>query len=349
MQRNRVNYRQAGVSLKAGAQLVQRLKPLAKSTARPGASAIIGGFAGGLDLAHLPFEDPLLLATADGVGTKLKLAFAANAHDTIGVDLVAMCVNDLVAQGATPLAFLDYFALGRLRVPLAMRVLRGIARACRASGCALIGGETAEMPDFYADGEYELAGFALGAVERKQLLPRPTIRPGDVLLGLASDGLHANGFALVRRILEQGRFALSAKAPFEPRRRLGRALLAPTRLYVTPLLRSIAKGAPIKALAHITGGGWQENLPRVLPADCGAQIEPWPLPPVFGWLAEQSGLGDRDLLNVFNCGVGMAVVVAARHRDAVMRALEAEGERVMEIGAVVPRRKTRVAWRTRFF
>ena len=349
MQRNRVTYRQAGVHLKAGAQLVQRLKPLAKLTARPGASAVIGGFAGGLDLAQLPFEDPLLLAATDGVGTKLKLAFAANAHDTIGADLVAMCVNDLVAQGATPLAFLDYLALGRLRVPLALRVLRGIVQACRAADCALIGGETAEMPDFYADGEYELAGFALGAVERKQILPRAGIRPGDAILGLASDGAHANGYALVRRILTQGRFALTAKAPFDARQRLGRALLKPTRLYVRPVLRSIAKGAPIKALAHITGGGWTENLPRALPAACGAKLYPWPLPPLFQWLAAQSGLGEREFLSVFNGGVGMAVVVAARHRDAVMRALKAEGERVMEIGAVTERRRTRVFWRTRFF
>lgn len=348
MRRNHLSYREAGVNLKAGAQLVRRLAPLAKSTARPGASAILGGFAAGLDLAQLPFKDPILLAAADGVGTKLKLAFAAHAHDTIGVDLVAMCVNDLIAQGAAPLAFLDYFALGRLRVNLAMRVLRGIVRACRACDCALIGGETAEMPDFYADGEYELAGFALGAVERRQRLPRPGIAPGDAILGLASNGAHANGYALIRRVLAQGRFALTAKAPFDVRQTLAQALLAPTRLYPKPILRARAKGAPIKALAHITGGGWPENLPRILPSDCSAELQAWPLPPLFGWLAAQSGSPARAMLSVFNCGIGMAVIVGARHKNRLRQALQAEGELVWEIGAVVKRRRTRLVWRGPF-
>ena len=349
MRKNHLTYRQAGVNLKAAAQLVQRLAPLARSTARPGAGAHLGGFAAGLDVAQLGFKDPLLLATTDGVGSKLKLAFAANAHDTIGIDLVAMCVNDLVAQGATPLAFLDYFALGRLRVPLALRVLRGIVRACRACGCALIGGETAEMPDFYADGEYELAGFALGAVERKQRLPRPTIRPGDAILGLAADGAHANGYALIRRVLERKRLALTAKAPFDARRTLGRALLAPTRLYPNPILRAQSAGAPIKALAHITGGGWQENLPRVLPSDCGAELCAWPVPPLFRWLAAETDLSARDMRNVFNCGIGMAVIVADRHKNALRRQLEKNGEQVWEIGSVTERRRQRLSWRGQFF
>jgi phosphoribosylformylglycinamidine cyclo-ligase len=328
------SYAEAGVSIAAGNALVRAIAPLARATARPGAAADLGGFGGFFDLAAAGYRDPLLVAATDGVGTKLKLAQALGAHDSIGQDLVAMCVNDLVVTGAEPLFFLDYFACGRLDPEVAGRVVAGIARACAAAGCALIGGETAEMPGMYQDGVYDLAGFAVGAVERGQALGAGRVRPGDRLLGLASSGAHANGFSLIRRLAEG--HALDAPAPFDPERTLGAALLEPTRLYVRPLL-PLARAGAIRALAHVTGGGLLENVPRVLPEGLRARIDAgaWPLPPLFAWLAREGSLPPLELARTFNCGIGMVAIVAPDEMDRLADALAQAGETVFPIGEIV--------------
>lgn len=336
---NALRYADAGVDIDAGNELVERIKPLVKATRRPGADAEIGGFGGLFDLKAAGYTDPLLVAANDGVGTKLKVAIDSGIHDTVGIDLVAMCVNDLVVQGAEPLFFLDYFATGRLDPAEAATVVAGIAEGCRIAGAALIGGETAEMPGLYKAGDYDLAGFAVGAVERSELLPRTDIEAGDVLLGLASSGVHSNGFSLVRRIVELSGAALAEPAPFDRSRSLGRALLEPTRIYVKPLLAAIRTTGAIKAMAHITGGGFIDNIPRVLPASLAAAVDldHVVVPPVFGWLARTGGVETREMLRTFNCGVGMVLVVPGDKADEVIAVLSGEGETVMRLGSLVPR------------
>jgi phosphoribosylformylglycinamidine cyclo-ligase len=331
-----LNYRDAGVDIDAGNRLVELIKPLARATARPGADASLGGFGGVFDLKRAGFRDPLLVSATDGVGTKLKLAIESGRHDTIGVDLVAMCVNDLVVQGAEPLFFLDYFACGKLEPERAREVVAGIAQGCREAGCALIGGETAEMPGLYAAKYYDLAGFAVGAVERDMLLPRSDIVPGDVVFGLPSSGLHSNGFSLVRQVIARAGLRLESKAPFDPDRTLGEALLAPTRIYVKPVLAALAATHGIKALAHITGGGLVENIPRVLPHGTAAQIDPHRLPhlPVYRWLAQAGGISSDEMLRTFNCGVGFVVVAAATEADGIADALAKSGEDVLRLGTI---------------
>ena len=333
-----LTYAEAGVDIDAGNALVERLKALVRSTRRPGAGAEIGGFGGLFDLKAAGFVDPVLVAANDGVGTKLKLAIDTGVHDTVGIDLVAMSVNDVVVQGAEPLFFLDYFACGKLSGDTAYEVVKGIAAGCMEAGCALVGGETAEMPGMYADGDYDLAGFAVGAAERGRLLPRRDVRPGDVLLGLGSSGVHSNGFSLVRRIVARSGLSLEARAPFAPDATLGRALLTPTRLYVKPLIAALKAELGIKALAHITGGGLPDNLPRVLPDGLGAAIDLSAIacPPVFGWLAEAGGVAEAEMLRTFNCGVGMVVVAAAEEADAVADFLVREGLAVARIGEIAP-------------
>jgi len=297
----------------------------------------LGGFGALFDPKAAGFRDPILVATTDGVGTKLKLAIDTARHATVGIDLVAMCVNDLVVQGAEPLFFLDYFATGSLSVDQAATVIGGIAEGCRQAGCALVGGETAEMPGLYAAGDYDLAGFAVGAAERGALLPRPEIGAGDVVLGLASSGVHSNGYALVRRIVAAARLGWAAPAPFAPGQSLGEALLAPTRIYVKPLLAAHRAGL-VKAAAHITGGGIVGNLPRVLPPGTIAALDAraWTPPPVFGWLARAGEVPAAEMLRVFNCGIGMAVVVGAEQAEAAAALLAREGERVAAIGRIAP-------------
>ncbi len=330
-----LTYRDAGVDIDAGEALVEAIKPLAKSTARPGANAGLGGFGALFDLRAAGFADPILVATTDGVGTKLKVAIESGRHDTVGVDLVAMCVNDLVVQGADPLLFLDYYATGRLDVAAGKAIIAGIAEGCRQAGCALVGGETAEMPGMYAEGDYDLAGFAVGAAERGRLLPAADVAPGDVLLGLASSGVHSNGYSLVRRIVARGELDWSAPAPFDPARSLGEALLAPTRIYVRSCMAAVKAGT-VKAMAHITGGGLIENVPRVLPEGVVADIDAatWPQPPVFAWLAREGGVAPHEMARTFNCGIGMVVVAAAEHAAEATRLLEAHGETVYTIGRI---------------
>ena len=332
------DYRSAGVDIDAGEALVEAIKPLAKATARPGCDAGLGGFAALFDLKAAGYRDPILLATTDGVGTKLKIAIAADRHATIGQDLVAMCVNDLVVQGAEPLFFLDYFATGRLEVEKARVIVAGIAAACKEVGCALIGGETAEMPGLYAAGDYDLAGFAVGAVERGQALDGRDIAEGDIVLGLASSGLHSNGFSLVRRIVEKAGLDYAQPAPFAPETSLAEALLAPTRLYVRAC-RAAVKAGGVKAFAHITGGGLIENIPRVLPDALAAELDAglWPLPPVFRWLAATAPVAAAEMARTFNCGIGMIAVAAPDAADKVSAALAGAGERVLRIGRIVRR------------
>ncbi len=326
------SYKAAGVDIDAGDALVRRIAPAAARTARPGADARLGGFGGLFDLRAAGFRDPVLVAATDGVGTKLEIAQALDRHGGIGIDLVAMCVNDLAAQRAEPLFFLDYFATGALDGDVAAAVMEGIAEGCVAAGCALIGGETAEMPGFYPPGRYDLAGFAVGAIEREHMV-LPEARPGDILLGLASDGLHANGFSLVRRIVARDGLDLAGPSPFseEP---LGAALLRPTRIYVRSVLAALAAGG-VRALAHITGGGLVENPPRGLPASLGMRIDcaAWPLPPVFEWLAGH--VAPAELARTFNCGVGMTVAVAPERAEALAAVFEAAGETVFRLGEVV--------------
>lgn len=310
---------------------------MAKSTIRPGADAALGGFGGLFDLKAAGFKDPVLVAATDGVGTKLMVAIAANHHGTIGIDLVAMCVNDLVVQGAEPLFFLDYFATGKIEPPIAESIVDGIAEGCRQAGCALIGGETAEMPGLYDGSHYDLAGFSVGAAERGALLGGRDAQAGDVILGLASNGLHSNGYSLARKVVEDSRLDYSDAAPFAPDRTVGEALLDPTRIYVRSCLAAIgAANGGVHGLAHITGGGLTENLPRVLPDDVAAHIDltSWSVPPVFTWLADAGGIEDRELMRTFNCGIGMAIIVAADATIDVTRALEEHGETVIPIGNV---------------
>ncbi|WP_118136722.1 phosphoribosylformylglycinamidine cyclo-ligase [Oceanicella sp. SM1341] len=332
-QKNALTYRDAGVDIDAGNALVDRIKPAAASTARPGVMDGLGGFGALFDPRAAGFTDPVLVAATDGVGTKLRLAIDTGLLDTVGIDLVAMCVNDLVCQGAEPLFFLDYFATGKLSVDEAARVVEGIAAGCREAGCALVGGETAEMPGMYAPGDFDLAGFAVGAMERGTALPRE-VAEGDVLLGLASSGVHSNGYSLVRRVAEATGLGWNAPCPFGEGT-LGAALLAPTKLYVKPALAAVRAGG-VHGLAHITGGGLTENLPRVLPEGLGAAIDlgAWDLPPVFGWLADSAGLDDAEMLKTFNCGIGLIVVAAPEAAVTLAGLLEAAGETVFRIGSV---------------
>ena len=343
--RNGLTYADAGVDIDAGNAMVEAIKPLVRATRRPGADAEIGGFGGLFDLKAAGFSDPILVAANDGVGTKVKIAIETGIHDTIGIDLVAMCVNDIVVQGAEPLLFLDYFATGKLAPDVGVAIVRGIAEGCRRAGCALIGGETAEMPGLYARGDYDLAGFAVGAAERGTLLPRGDVAPGDVLLGLPSSGVHSNGFSLVRRIVEASGLTWEAPAPFARGRTLGEALLEPTRIYVKPLLQALRATGGIKALAHITGGGFPDNIPRVLPQGTGVRLDlgAIPVPPVFGWLARTGGVAQPEMLRTFNCGIGMVVVVGRADVDTVRRALEAAGEPAVVIGEVTAQAEPRVA------
>jgi phosphoribosylformylglycinamidine cyclo-ligase len=330
-------YADAGVDIDAGNALIDLIAPLARATRRRGADAELGGFGALFDLKAAGFRDPVLVATTDGVGTKLKLAIDTGALETVGIDLVAMCVNDLVVQGAEPLFFLDYFATGRLDPAAGARIVKGIADGCRLAGAALIGGETAEMPGFYAGKDFDLAGFAVGAVERDAVLPKPAL-PGDVVLALPSSGVHSNGFSLVRKIVADHGLTLASPAPFEPQRTLGEALLTPTRIYVRPLLEAIRTTGSIKALAHITGGGITENLPRVIPETVMARIDLDRLrvPPVFHWLAGNR-IGQEEMLRTFNCGVGMVLVVGEGDAEGVISALSAMGEAAYAIGVIEPR------------
>jgi len=331
-------YRSAGVDIDAGNALVEAIKPLAQATRRSGVLGGLGGFGAVFDPKAAGFVDPLLVATTDGVGTKLKVAIASGRHGTVGIDLVAMCVNDLVVQGAEPLFFLDYYAMGRLDPAQGREIVAGIAEGCRQAGCALVGGETAEMPGMYAADDYDLAGFAVGAVERGRLIDGSTVAEGDVLLGLGSTGLHSNGYSLVRRVVSDLGLDYGAPAPFAPDRPLAEALLDPTRIYVRSCLAAIAAGG-VKALAHITGGGLPENLPRVLPAGTAAEIDgaSWPVHPVFRWLAEAGGVPRDDLYRTFNCGIGMVLAVGADQADALAAVLEGQGEAVYRIGRIVAR------------
>ena len=332
-----ITYREAGVDIDAGNRLVEAIKPLVRATRRPGADADLGGFGGLFDLKRAGFVDPILVAANDGVGTKLKIAIESGRHESIGIDLVAMCVNDLVVQGAEPLFFLDYFATGRLDVATARTVIAGIASGCREAGCALIGGETAEMPGLYRDEDYDLAGFAVGAVEREHVLPRADIAAGDVLIGLPSSGVHSNGYSLVRRLVGEARLGWEDRAPFAPDRPLAEALLTPTRIYIRPALAAIRATGAVKALAHVTGGGLDQNLPRVLPSDAAALVDlgSWRAPGVFGWLAATGRLDDAEMLRTFNCGVGMVLVAAEHAADEVVAVLHSAGESPVAIGAVV--------------
>jgi phosphoribosylformylglycinamidine cyclo-ligase len=333
-----LTYAEAGVDIDAGNRMVELIKPLVRATRRPGADAEIGGFGGLFDLKRAGFTDPVLVAATDGVGTKLKIAIETGMHETIGIDLVAMSVNDLVVQGAEPLFFLDYFACGQLDPETGARVVKGVADGCRQANCALIGGETAEMPGLYRAGDYDLAGFAVGAVERGELLPRSDIAAGDVVLGLASSGVHSNGYSLARKIVERAGLPWDTPAPFDPSRTLGRALLEPTRIYVSSCLAAIRGTKAVKALAHLTGGGFPENIPRVLPKGLGAEIDlpRVPVLPVFKWLAAAGGVAEAEMLRTFNCGIGMIAIAAAEHADAVAKTFAANGETVACLGKVVP-------------
>ena len=332
-----LTYKDAGVDIDAGEALVARIAPAAKATRRPGADASLGGFGGLFDLKAAGFADPVLVAATDGVGTKLKLAIETKLFGGIGQDLVAMCVNDIVVQGAEPLFFLDYYATGKLEVEAAATVIEGIARACKDSGSALIGGETAEMPGLYAKGDFDLAGFAVGAVERGAILPKTAdMRAGDALIGVASSGVHSNGYSLVRRVVADSGLSLDAPAPFDSARKLGEALLAPTRLYVKASLAAIRCGG-IKGLAHITGGGITENLPRALPEGLDAEVDlsAWTPPPVFGWLARTASIAPEEMLRTFNCGIGLVVIVASEKAEDVLRAFNEAGEQAMRIGTLI--------------
>ncbi len=333
-----VTYRDAGVDIDAGNRLIDAIKPLVKATRRPGADADLGGFGGLFDLKAAGFVDPILVAANDGVGTKLKIAIETGRHDTIGVDLVAMCVNDLVVQGAEPLFFLDYFSCGTLDNDVAARVIAGIADGCRQAGCALIGGETAEMPGMYTAGDYDLAGFAVGAAERGALLPRPDIGDGDVIVGLPSSGVHSNGYSLVRRLVEHAGLGWDDPAPYAPQTSLADALLEPTLIYVTPLLCGLRAVDGVKAFAHITGGGLIENIPRVIDAKNGRcavlDLAQWQAPGVFRWLKEAARLDDHEMLRTFNCGIGMVAVVDQDQAEAFVTTLAECGQPALVIGSI---------------
>jgi phosphoribosylformylglycinamidine cyclo-ligase len=332
----KVTYRDAGVDIDAGNALVKAIGPLAAKTKRKGVLGSIGGFGGLFDLRPCGFKDPVLVAATDGVGTKLKLAVESGIHSGIGIDLVAMNVNDLVVQGAEPLFFLDYFATGKLDLGVAETVIESIAKGCKEAGCALIGGETAEMPGLYASGDYDLAGFAVGAVERSEILPSKDIETGDVILALPSSGLHSNGFSLVRRVVKESALGLDDAAPFAPKMKLGEALLTPTRIYVRQILEALRATGAIKALAHITGGGLTDNIPRVLSSDLAAEIDlgSLQLPPVFGWLMTEARLDQSEMLRTFNCGIGMILIVAP---GDVARVRQHLGDETKLIGAIVER------------
>jgi phosphoribosylformylglycinamidine cyclo-ligase len=330
-------YAASGVDIDAGNRMVDMIKPLLRRTARPGADAEIGGFGGLFDLKAAGFTDPILVAATDGVGTKVKIAIETARHNTIGIDLVAMSVNDLVVQGAEPLFFLDYFACGKLDPQVGAEIVSGVAAACRESGCALIGGETAEMPGVYQHGDYDLAGFAVGAVARDALLPRNDIAPGDAVIGLASSGVHSNGFSLVRRVVSDSKLPWDAPSPFEPTRSLGEALLTPTRLYVRSCLAAARNTRAVKALAHITGGGFVENIPRVLPKGTSVSIDLARVPvlPVFKWLATAGGISEPEMLRTFNCGIGMIAVLDANLAEAATEQFVSHGEKVVRLGEVI--------------
>ncbi|WP_173012569.1 phosphoribosylformylglycinamidine cyclo-ligase [Niveispirillum sp. SYP-B3756] len=332
------SYRDAGVDIDAGNALVEAIKPLAKSTARTGSDAGLGGFGALFDLRAAGFHDPLLVSTTDGVGTKLKVAIDANHHDTVGIDLVAMCVNDLVVQGAEPLLFLDYYATGKLDVTAGRAIVAGIAEGCRQAGCALVGGETAEMPGMYAEGDYDLAGFSVGAVERSQVLVGDKVQAGDVVLGLASSGVHSNGYSLVRKLVGVSGLTYESACPWDEGCSLGEALLTPTRIYVKPLLAAVRAGL-VHAMAHITGGGLLENIPRVLPDGLGVDLDAgaWELLPVFNWLKRTGNVDATEMARTFNCGIGMVVIVPADKADEALALLTEKGEKVSRIGTVVPR------------
>ena len=329
-----LSYRDAGVDIDAGDRLVDNIKPLAKRTLRPEVLTGIGGF-GALFEISKKYQNPVLVSGTDGVGTKLKLAFQLKRHDTIGIDLVAMSVNDILVQGAEPLFFLDYFACGKLHVETATQVVGGIAAGCEQAGCALIGGETAEMPGMYPHDEYDLAGFAVGAVEKERIITGATIQAGDIVLGIASSGAHSNGYSLIRKIIEHSHADLSADFHGQP---LADAIMAPTRIYVKPLLALINQ-LPVKGLAHITGGGLVENVPRILPGQLAAVLhrDAWEMPPLFRWLQQQGNVTDHEMARVFNCGIGMAVVVAPEHAENALHSLRAAGETAWRIGEIKPR------------
>ena len=335
MSQKPLTYADSGVSIDAGNALVKAIGPLARSTARPGAEAELGGFGGFFDLKAAGYRDPLLVAANDGVGTKLKLAIETGRHEGVGIDLVAMCANDLIVQGAEPLFFLDYYATGKLDNEVASAVVQSIAEGCRQAGCALIGGETAEMPGMYAAGDYDLAGFCVGAVERDRVLTGANISPGDVILGLASSGVHSNGFSLVRRIVEERGWKLAEQFPSLEGRTLGEALLEPTRIYVRSLLPLVQQGR-IKGLAHITGGGLLENIPRVLPDNCHATVDTdsWSLPPIFAELQSGGNIAPEEMARTFNCGIGMIAIVGQTGADIVAETLESAGETVVRIGRI---------------
>lgn len=332
---NTYSYKDAGVDVEKASELVEAIKPLAASTRRPGAGAGLGGFAGFFDLRAAGYEDALLVASTDGVGTKLKVAIASGRHRSVGIDLVAMCVNDLVVVGAEPLFFLDYFASASLDRDTVKAVIEGIAEGCRMANCALIGGETAELPGMYAKGDYDLAGFAVGAVSRPLVLPTDDIREGDVLLGLSSSGLHSNGYSLVRAVVEKAGLSYDQPAPFANDQSLGEALLTPTKIYISQCLPAV-RGGLLKGLCHITGGGFVENVPRVLPDGAGARLDAsrWPMPPVFTWLAQSGPVSGQEMIRTFNCGIGMIAIVAADKADRAMEALATVEGSVHRIGEI---------------
>lgn len=354
--KNGLTYSDAGVDIDAGNDMVEKIKPLVKSTRRSGADGEIGGFGGLFDLKAAGFKDPLLVAANDGVGTKLRVAIEAGEHKTVGIDLVAMCVNDLVVQGAEPLLFLDYFATGKLDPKQGYDIVSGIAAGCLDAGCALVGGETAEMPGMYHGDDYDLAGFAVGACERGELLPSQALQEGDVLLGLASSGIHSNGFSLVRRIVEMSGLSYGDASPFgansskqitSSQLTLGQALLEPTKIYVKPLLAAIKTTGHVKAMAHITGGGFPENIPRVLPDNLAAEVDLSAInvPPVFSWLAKTGGVEPHEMLRTFNCGIGMIVVASAEHAADVTQVLVDAGERVSKLGVITARSDKGVSYK----
>ena len=332
--RTGLSYRDAGVDIDAGDALVEAIKPLARRTLRDGVLAGIGGFGALIEISK-KYREPVLVAGTDGVGTKLKLAFHLNRHDTVGIDLVAMSVNDVLVQGAEPLFFLDYFACGKLDVASATAVIKGVARGCELAGCALIGGETAEMPSMYPAGEYDLAGFAVGVVEKSAIIDGSSIAAGDAVLGLASSGAHSNGYSLIRRIIERAQPDLQADFHGRP---LAEVLLEPTRIYVKPLL-ALMQAIKVKGLAHITGGGLVENIPRALPAGVTAVLQKsaWPMPPLFSWLQQHGGVAEAEMHRVFNCGIGMTLIVAEADAAAALRLLGEAGERVYRIGRIETR------------
>jgi phosphoribosylformylglycinamidine cyclo-ligase len=334
---DKARYAAAGVDIDAGNRMVDLIKPLVRATARAGADAEIGGFGGLFDLKAAGYADPILVAANDGVGTKVKIAIETGRHDTIGIDLVAMSVNDLVVQGAEPLFFLDYFACGKLDPDVGAQVVTGIAGACRETRCALIGGETAEMPGLYQAGDYDLAGFAVGAVDRAGILPRKDIAPGDIVVGLASTGVHSNGFSLVRRIVADAGLAWDEPAPFDPSQTLGDALLTPTRLYVRSCLVASRETKAVKAFAHITGGGFVDNIPRVLPDGLGVSLDldRVPVLPVFKWLAAAGHISEAEMLRTFNCGIGMIAVLDKSGAAAASERFAAHGETVVPLGEIV--------------